>query len=155
MKLQELQFDIREYMLDMITLIHKGTTRQQLKPKSLEELLLKYLDKDIMETALASDSLQPKYPGDGIKTAKEIVYSIQKLFNEYQKIYTENYNEIRTILLQSKDLGKNINIKQVDASAQELQQLYNDSKDADILNLRLNTLSERLKLLVNTEQMNN
>ncbi len=152
-KLQELQFDIREFMLDIITVIHPRQTRIQLKAGSLEELFLKYLDKDVLEPGLMFDTLQLTYPGDGIKTAKEIVYGIQKLFKEYQKIYGENYIEIKTILMQSKDLGKNINTKQVDASLLELQLLYNDSKDADILNLRLNTLTERLKLLVATEQM--
>ncbi len=152
-KLQELQFDIREFMLDMITIIHPRQSRIQLKAGSLEELFLRYLDKDVLEPDLLSDTLPLNYPGDGIKTAKEIVYGIQKLFKEYQKIYGENYNEIKTILLQSKDLGKSINTKQVDASLQELQHLYNDSKDADILNLRLNTLTERLKLLVTSEQV--
>ncbi len=152
-KLQELQFDIREFMLDMITVIHPRYTRAQLKSGSMEELFLKYLDKDVLGPGLFSDTVQMKYPGDGIKTAKEIVYGIQKLFREYQKIYGENYTEIKTILLQSKELGKNINTRQVDASLLELQHLYNDSKDADVLNLRLHTLTERLKILVATEQM--
>ncbi len=152
-KLQELQFDTREYMLDLVTILYKNTNRQELKKKSLEELLLKYLDKDLIQASLIGGNDSLKYPGDGIKTAKEIVNGIEKLFNEYQKIYTQNYNEIKAILLQSKDLGKNINTKQVDASVLELQQLYNESKDADILNLRMTTLAERLKVLVKTEQM--
>ena len=152
LRLQELQFDIREYMIDIITVVHKNTNRQQLKIKSLEELEIKYLDKEIMYAILSIDSKKIKYPGDGIKTAKEIVYGIQKLFTEHQKIYTENYFEIKTILLQSKELGKNIHSKQVDLSVSELQVLYNESKDADILNLRLSTLTERLKVLVQTDQ---
>lgn len=89
---------------------------------------------------------------DGIKNAKDIAYSLQKLFNEYQKVYTENYQQIRNILLESKNLGKNINLNQVSASVKDLEELYNDSKTSDVLSLRLTTLFERLKALVATEQ---
>jgi hypothetical protein len=151
LKVQELQFDTREYISDMITVLYPGKQRQELKEKNLEELLLTYLDKGMLE-----DSIQKlasvKYPGDGIKTAKEIVYGIQKLFNEYQQVYSDNFNEIKMILLQSKALGDNIDIKQVDISVKELQELYDDSKNADALNIRMNTLQERLRVLVITEQ---
>jgi hypothetical protein len=93
-----------------------------------------------------------QYPSDGIKSAKDISNTLQKLFTEYQKIYAENYQQIKNILLESKSLGKNINAQQVDASLKELEDLYNDSKNADVLSLRLTTLAERLKSLAATEQ---
>jgi hypothetical protein len=157
LKLQELQFDIREFMLDMVTVLYAGINRGELKQRSLEALLLQFLDKGILDTMFEKG---PKikgqtfhYPGDGIKTAKEIVYGIQKLFDEYQKIYARNYVEIRTVLLQTKELGKNINVKQVEQAVSEFDRLYMESKEADLLNLRLNTLAERLKYLVSTENM--
>ncbi|MEJ7626117.1 MAG: hypothetical protein WKF35_04600 [Ferruginibacter sp.] len=159
LKLLEFHFDTREFMLDIVTIIYANTSRQELRQKSLEEILLNFLDKDILDTLFEKNNFSNKgqrilhYPGDGIKTAKEIVYGIQKLFNEYQKIYSQNYNEIRTVLLQSKELGKNINTKQVDQAIIEFDQLYKDSREADILNIRLNTLSERLKYLVSLEYM--
>jgi hypothetical protein len=127
--------------------------------KSQNEIdFLKYLDKTSIDTTIANafadenNNKQPYFPGDAIKTAKDITSTIQKIFVEYQKIYTANYNDIKNILQESKLLGKHINTKQVDNSLEELQGLYNDSKNADILNLRLNTLAERLKSLVNTEK---
>ena len=92
------------------------------------------------------------FPNDIIKSAKDITSTIQKIFAEYQKIYTANYSDIKNILQESKLLGKSINTKQVDNSLEELQNLYNDSKNADMLNLRISTLVERLKGLVNTEK---
>jgi hypothetical protein len=38
------------------------------------------------------------FPSDAIKTAKDITSTIQKIFTEYQKIYTGNYNDIKNIL---------------------------------------------------------
>ena len=92
-RLQELQFDIREFMLDIIIIINKDLQRSRLKQKNLEELLLDYLDKDVLDTIFeenlfTNDTIPVRrYPGDGIKTSKEIAYDIQKLFTEYQKIY--------------------------------------------------------------------
>lgn len=152
-KLQALQFDIREHMMDLIIVLFKQTNRQQLKYKSLEELQIRYLDKSVLDTILKKDSgILLKFPGDAIKASKEMVYGIQKLFEEYQKLYADNYEQIRNILMQSKELGNNVNIQKIDQSLAELEKFYLESKDADILNLRLQTLSERLKVLVQTEQ---
>jgi hypothetical protein len=152
-KLQVLQFDIREHMMDLIIVLFKQSNRQQLKYKSLEELQIRHLDKSVLDIVLKKDSsVQLKFPGDAIKASKEMVYGIQKLFEEYQKIYADNYEQIRMILLQSKVLGINVNIQKIDQSLESLEKFYLESKDADILNLRLQTLAERLKVLVQTDQ---
>ncbi len=152
-RLKDLQFDIKEYMLDMVTILNKTVQRNQLKNSNTEELFLKFLDKIKLEPIFANAEVEEfHYPSDGIKTAKDIAYNLQKLFNEYQKVYTDNYQQIRSILLESKSLGKNINTRQVDASLKELEELYNESKNSDVLSLRLTTLFERLKILVATEQ---
>ena len=155
-RLKDLQFDIKEYILDMITILNKNVQRSLLKNLNTEELFLKYLDKEKIQflSSEGNDETQNsfRYPTDGIKTAKDIAYNLQKLFNEYQKVYGDNYQQIRSILLESKSLGKNINTKQVDNSLTELEELYNESKNSDIISLRLTTLFERLKVLAATEQ---
>jgi hypothetical protein len=42
-KLTELQFDLKEYMLDLIAIVYQNMQRQQLKTATTEDLLLKYL----------------------------------------------------------------------------------------------------------------
>lgn len=154
-KLSELQFDLKEYMMDIIIILYPAIQRAQLKTVNTEDLLLKYLDKYKLDETiekLETSGHAFQYPSDGIKTAKDISNTLQKLFTEYQKVYADNYQQIRNILLQSKSLGKNINTQQVDASLKDLEELYNDSKNSDALSLRLTTLFERLKTLVATEQ---
>lgn len=154
-KLSELQFDLKEYMLDMITILYPNTERSQLKTANNEDLLLKYLDENNLADTiekLESIGLAFQYPSDGIKTAKDISNTLQKLFAQYQKAYDENYQQIKNILAESKLLGKSINTQQVDGSLKELEELYNDSKSSDVLSLRIATLLERLKTLAATEQ---
>ena len=157
MKTRELEFDIRAFVLDIITILYADIDRMALSKKSLEELILQYLDKDILDKRFENEKrmalqFSMHYPGDGIKTAKEIVYSMEKLFAEYQDLYYQNYSRIRNVLLETKELGKNINTRQVENSIMEFDQLYKESKEADVLHLRLTTLTERLRALVNTEK---
>jgi len=154
-KLSELQFDLKEFMLDMITILYPNIQRSELKTASNEDLLLKYLDENNVVDAiekLESSRHVFQYPSDGIKTAKDISNTLQKLFTQYQKVYDENYQQIKNVLLESKSLGKNINVQQIDVSLKELQEIYTDSKNSDVLSLRLTTLLERLKTLAATEQ---
>lgn len=153
-RMKDLQFDMKEYMLDMTVILYKTIQRNTIKSLSNEELFLKHLDRQKLEGVLDTEGeAEFRYPADGIKGAKELANNLQKLFNDYQKVYTENYTEIKTILQVAKKLGKNINIQQVDYSLKEVEALYNESKSSDILSLRLTTLFERLKVLVASEQI--
>jgi elongation factor P--beta-lysine ligase len=151
--MRDLQFDMKEYMLDMTAILYKNIQRNSIKNLSNEELFLKYLDRNKLQEVLDKErEAEFKYPADGIKGAKDLANNLQKLFNDYQKVYNENYNQIKTILLDAKKLGKNVNVQTVDASLKEVELLYNESKSSDVLSLRLTTLFERLKLLAATEQ---
>ncbi|MEJ7912444.1 MAG: hypothetical protein WKF70_04770, partial [Chitinophagaceae bacterium] len=153
--MRNIQFDAREYLLDMTVIIYKDVQRNTIKSLSNEELFLRYFDRQKIEELWrarngAADDI--RYPSDGIKSAKDLAYNLQKLFNDYQKVYSENYQQIRNILLEAKNLGKGINVQQVNNSLKEVETLYNESKTSDSLSLRLNTLFERLKNLTAAEQ---
>lgn len=153
-KIKELQFDIKEYILEIILVLYPHIPRLQIKNLSTESLFLQFLDKSKIEISLQERN-EIRYPSDGIKTAKEIAYALQKIFNEYQKLYTNNYEQIRNVLLDSKSLGKNIDSKQIQISLKDLESLFNESKISDVESLRLSSLFERLKLLSATDQLKN
>ena len=157
-RLKELRFDMMEFMVDIMTILYRNTNRSNAQKLSMEEIFLKYLEvtklKEVFNDLPDSMSGHPVYPSDGIKTAKEIAYTVQKLFEEYQKLYTDNYQQVRAVVLDSKSLGKNINLRQVEISLQELEVLYRESRDADQLALRLKTVFERLNVLTASEQYN-
>ncbi|RYY39227.1 MAG: hypothetical protein EOO08_11935 [Chitinophagaceae bacterium] len=150
-RLSELQFDIREYTLDMVMLLHPDETRSLLRQKTIEELLLQYLDVSILERIDSTRSL-PLYPADGVKGAKDLCNDVHKLFRDYQKVYQDNYNEIRVIVQSGRSLGGGSNTVTADATLRELETLYNESARADVLNLRLSTLAGRLHALVQSTQ---
>jgi hypothetical protein len=150
-RLQELHFDIREYALDLVVILYSPETRATVKERTIEELLLQYLDASVLESKDTARYL-PGYPTDGVKGAKDICNTVQKLFRDYQKIYLDNYNEIRGILQSARPLGRSGNVQSVDASLKELEELYQQSAQADVLNLRIQTLTGRLQALVQSVQ---
>lgn len=154
-RLLELQTDMKDYLLDLIIAYNSTFQRSSLKQKTPEDLMLQYLDKAEIEKVIQSRKLNKEiyFPADAIKTAKDIASSIQKIYSEYQKVYTSNYQDIKNLLIETKALGNNINKQTIDKSLNELQTLYAESKSADAFNLRLNTLNERLKNLVATEKL--
>ncbi len=154
--MRNIQFDAREYMLDITVIIYKDLQRTTIKNLSNEELFLKYLDRQKVQELWSireQAAEEVRYPSDGVKTAKELANNLQKLFIDYQKVYGENYQQIRSILLEAKNLGKAVNVQQVNASLKEVETLYNESKTSDNLSLRLTTLFERLKNLTASEQL--
>ncbi|RYY84658.1 MAG: hypothetical protein EOO15_18870 [Chitinophagaceae bacterium] len=150
-RLQELQFDIREFTLDLVTLLHARSARGALRERTIEELLLQYLENNTLE-ALDSARALPAYPPDALSGAKNICNTVQKLFRDYQKLYTDNYNQIRTILQGARPLGRAGNPQNIDAALKELEELYQQSAKADVLNLRIQTLTGRLEALVQSVQ---
>ncbi|TCZ67706.1 hypothetical protein [Flaviaesturariibacter aridisoli] len=151
-RLIELQFDIREYMLDIVLLLHPGESRAALRTRPMEELLLQYLDGPVLESLDTARRLPP-YPGDGVKGAKDICSNVQKVFREYQKLYGDNYNEIRAIVQAARALGRSGSGATTDATLKSLETLYTESAQADALNLRLRTLEGRLAALVSSTQV--
>lgn len=153
-KLKDLQYDVQEMLIDITSILYGDLDRNTLGKMYPEEIYLKYLDnqKIVNLFSLNKANLNVVYPSYAIKSAKEISNNLQKLFKEYNQAYVENYQQIRTILIETKSLGKNVNIKQINTALIDLEQLYNESKKADVFGVRITTLNERLQRLYRSEQ---
>src|SRR5207253_591394 len=122
-RMRDLHYDLKEYLLDFVTILYKSDQRNTIKSLSYEELFLRFLERSKMETIGNNQfPFEPavRYPSDGIKGAKDLAYSLQKLFDDYQKVYTDNYTHVKGILNDARKLGKNVNIQQVEASLKEV-----------------------------------
>ncbi len=149
-RLRELGFDLREYAIDFALLARPDLTRAALRSQTAEEILLLHLDPFRMEEFRARPLV---YPADGIRGAKEIAGVLQKLFADYQQVYDENYRLVRAVLMESKLLGRQVNLAEIETSLREVESLYRESRTSDELSLRIQSLSERLQALVQSEQV--
>ncbi len=170
-KINDLQGKLKLLMGDIFVALHPNIAKTYTDNKSLEEMLILFSDKQFADTfhskttqvtkakhtsfieLQVNKNNSPYFPADAIKTAKEISNDVSKIYSDYQKLYNDNYNSMRVILLESKAISKTINSQQIDNTFADLLNLYNESKKADALNLRLLTLNERLKILVASENI--
>lgn len=146
---KELQFDLRAYLADLVLLLHRERSRSSLGELGLEELLLAGPGTPLTAAA----GLQtPRFPSDGLKGARDIAAGLQKLFEDYRESFAANHRLVRQVLNESRSLGRSVNLPQVDQALRELDALFEDSRSADLLGLRLQTLLDRLDALARAEQ---
>ncbi|RYY39062.1 MAG: hypothetical protein EOO08_12370 [Chitinophagaceae bacterium] len=151
-RMHDLQFDLRAYLLDLCDVLYPEVPRSTLRALSEEELLLRYLSRDRLAARWKTKAAPSRYPSDALKSAKDLSGNLQKLFTDYQKVYAENYQQVRSILMETRQMGKRVNLQQIDLSLKEVELLYTESRSTDALALRLGTLQERLRLLSAAEQ---
>lgn len=146
-RLKLLQSDIQLLIQDLVLALDKSLKRQQLKGLSTEELMLRYFDsKKILDQLNKGTQIQ--YPQDAIKSCKEIANSIQRIYDEYTTIYSNNFKEIKSIIADTKNVSAMVNQIQLNQTLRDVEVLYTESKTLDGDNLRLRTLFDRLEIVI-------
>lgn len=149
-KLKILQEDIQLQIIDLIVVLDKTVKRKQLKNYTIEDLMLQYFDNKKIQEQLNKQAIgtQIQFPQDAIKSCKEIANNVQRIYDEYMKIYDNNYREIKNIISDTKSVGTGVDQIKLNATLKELEVLYTDSKNTDATNLRLKTLFDRLETFI-------
>jgi hypothetical protein len=148
-KLNLLQDDIRVLLQDLIISLDKTIKRQQLKSMASEDLMLRYFDSKKIDAQLnkPGQKEEVQFPQDAIKSGKEIANGIQRIYNEYTAIYNSNFQEVKNIISNTKNVSASVDQVQLNKTLKELEKLYNESKNMDAENLRLKTLFDRLEAI--------
>lgn len=149
-RLTILQEDIQLQLIDLIVATDKTIKRKAIKKASVEDLMLQYFDSRRLQETFAKLPMgtQIQFPQDAVKGCKEIANTIQRIYDEYQKIYDTNYKEIRSVIADTKAVGSGIDQLRLNTTLKEVETLYTESKSTDAINLRLKTLFERLEIFI-------
>ncbi len=149
-KSEETKDDIKEFLIESITTLNKSISKQSLKGISVESLLLKYYDPQKLQTWLDTCSTQSDgslYPPDAPTSVKLITTSIKRIQKEFEGIYNENYREMKELIASLKTSIPNLDQNQLSKTSSEIDQLYNDSKQADMINLNITQVNERMNMV--------
>jgi hypothetical protein len=87
------------------------------------------------------------YPPDAPTSAKLLTSSIKRLHKEYESLYNNNFTQLKELLASLKTTIPGIDEEQVDRTTAELQRLYNESKHADLINLNISQVEDRMNTL--------
>jgi hypothetical protein len=90
------------------------------------------------------------YPPDAPTTVKMITSGIKKIQKEFETIYNENYREMKELIASLKITIPDLDQNQLNKTSAEIDQLYNDSRQADVINLNITQVNERMNIVCST-----
>jgi hypothetical protein len=146
-KIVQSKEDIRDFLVECICTVNRKLTKQALKDISVEALIQQYYDPQKLQDWLDTAKLKTEgylYPPDAPTTVKLITSNIKKLQKEFESVYSENYTELKELISSLRSTIPNIDQEQLEKTNQEMERLYKDSRQADVINLNLALVDERM-----------
>lgn len=145
----EIKDDLKDFLVECITTMNHGVSKQSLKEIPVEVLLQKYYDpqklQGWLDTCRANDSWL--YPPDAPTSVKLIASGIKRIQKEFETIYNENYGEMKELIASLKNTIPNLDQNQLSKTSTEIDRLYNDSRQADVINLNFTQVNERMNIV--------
>src|SRR5437870_9702989 len=130
--------------------MYRNTNKGILKEYSVETLLLKYYDPQKIQSWIDTFSIQKDgalYPPDAPTSVKLIAATIKRVQKEFETIYSDNYAQMKELIASLKTTIPNIDQERLAKTTAEIDQLYSDSRQADIVNLNITQVNERMNVV--------
>lgn len=148
-KTVELKEDLKDFLVESITTMNPSIARNALKEMTVEALQQKYYDPQKLQSSLdtiiaGKGSL---FPPDAPTSAKLITAGIKRIQKEFEMIYKENYAEMKELIASLKTTIPNIDENQLSRTSAEIDRLYNESRQADHLNLNFTQVTEKMGMV--------
>lgn len=146
----EIKEDLKDFLVESITTMNTSIPKSSLKECTVELLLQKYYDPQKLQTWLDTARQQQEgylFPPDAPTSAKLITAGIKRIQKEFETIYNENYKEMKELIASLKTTITNLDQNQLNKTSAEIDKLYNDSRQADVINLNITQVSERMNIV--------
>ncbi len=116
---------------------------------SVEVLIQKYYDAQKLQNWFDTTSQiteRSLYPPDAPTSVKLLTSGIKKLQKEFESIYNENYKQLKELISSLKNVIPHLDEEQLAKTSREIDRLYNDSRQADLVNLNIAQVDERMNI---------
>ncbi|HEX4875071.1 MAG TPA: hypothetical protein VFV31_00270 [Chitinophagaceae bacterium] len=146
-KTEELKEDIKDFLAECVTTLQKDIHKPSMKNMAIENIIQKYYDPQKLQLWLDTARVTTEtvlYPPDAPTTVKLITSSIKKLQKEFEMIYSQNYAELKELITSIRSNIPGIDQNQLSKTSADLEKLYNDSKQADMINFNITQVDERM-----------
>jgi hypothetical protein len=143
----EIKQDLKDFLLECITTMNKDLSRTALKDLSVEALIQRYYDPLKLQDWLDTSKVKVEglfYPPDAPTSVKLLTASIKKLQKEFETVYFDNHKELKELIASLKIILPDLDQNQLTKTNNEIDQLYNESRQADVINLNISQVDERM-----------
>jgi hypothetical protein len=151
-KANEIKEDLNDFLIECITTMNSGITKQSLKEMSVELLLQKFYDPQKLQVWMDTVTQQQErslYPPDAATSVKLITSGIKRIQKEFESIYNDNYSEMKELIASLRNTIPDLDENQLKKTSTEIDQLYNESRQADVINLNITQVNERMNIVCN------
>ncbi|MBC7875119.1 MAG: hypothetical protein H7Y01_14040 [Ferruginibacter sp.] len=149
-KSNEIKDDLKDFLLESITTMNTTVSKPLLKEMPVEALLQRYYDPQKLQAWLDTTRAQQEgslYPPDAPTSVKLIASGIKRIQKEFETIYNENYREMKELIASLKNTIPNLDQNQLNKTSAEIDHLYNESRQADVINLNITQVNERMNIV--------
>jgi len=147
---EEIKEDLKEFLIDCIATMDKKISRQSLKDVQVEALIQRYYDpqklQNWFDTCHVDMEQGPLYPSDAATSVKLLTSGIKRLQKEFESLYSDNYRLLKELIASLKNSIPDLDQEQLAKTNTDLDRLYNDSRQADVINLNINQVDERMNM---------
>lgn len=144
---EEIKEELREFLVDCICTMDKSMIKQSVKDVPVEALIQRYYDPQKLQGLPDTARLNPGgliYPFDAPTSARLLTAGIKKLQKDFETLYSDNYRQLKELLASLKNTIPDLDEDQLARTNNEIDKLYNDSRQADLTNLNINHVDERM-----------
>jgi hypothetical protein len=130
--------------------MNPGIAKESLKELPVEGLMQKFYDPQKLQTWLDTAEVRYTgnlYPPDAPTSVKLITAGIKRIQKEFETVYNENYAEMKELIASLKTTIPNLNEEQLNKTSKEIDLLYNESRKADVINLNITQVNERMGIV--------
>ncbi len=149
---EEIKSDLKDFLVDCICTLDRNINRATVKDMSVEALIQKYYDPQKLQVRLDTAQFKnegPVFPPDAPTSVKMLTSGIKKLQKEFESLYNNNYKQLKELIASLKTLP-NLDEDQLDKTNSEIDKLYMESRQADMINLNINQVDERMNTACRT-----
>jgi hypothetical protein len=148
---EEIKEDLKEFLIDCISTMDKKIARQTLKDIQVEALLQRYYDPQKLQGWLDTCRVNMEegllYPSDASTSVKLLTTGIKRLQKEFESLYSDNYKQLKDLIASLKNAIPDLDQEQLAKTNNEIDKLYNDSRQADVINLNISQVEERMNMV--------
>jgi hypothetical protein len=146
-RIEETKQDLNDFLVECISTFHRSIEKDAIKEMSPELLIQKYYDPQKLQVKLDTMKFSSEiviFPPDAPTSIKLLTSDIKKLQKEFEEVYHDNYKALKELIASLKNSIPNLDQDQLDKTVLELDSLYADSRHADLINLNINQVDERM-----------
>lgn len=146
----ELKEDLKDFLHECISTMNPRLTKALLKDMPVEALLQKYYDPQKLPSAMDTCLGERRmliYPPDAPTSVKLIAAGIKRIQKDFENIYRDNYTEMKELIANLKTAIANLDQNQLNKTSTEIELLYTESRQADVVNLNSVQVNERMMIV--------